>query len=78
METRVAFECVARAHQDGEGGPDKLTVFEGQWAFCRFNAKADGHDWKKNEGLSLSMLRYTAAIKARDHVLDRAKTGSNL
>lgn len=71
METPVAFECVANAHQDGEGGPDKLTVHEGQWAYCRFDAKSDGHQWKKTERLSLSMLRHGAAIKARE-MKDRA------
>jgi hypothetical protein len=50
----------------GEGGPDKLTVHEGKWAFCPYDAKATGHQWMATGGLPLSMLRQGAVLRARD------------
>jgi hypothetical protein len=44
VESPVVYECTAPSHQVGEGGPDKLTVHEGQWAFCSYDAKAEGHE----------------------------------
>lgn len=44
VETPVAYECTAPSHQVGEGGADKLTVHDGKWAFCPFDAKAAGHE----------------------------------
>jgi hypothetical protein len=66
VESAVAFQCAAPTHQAGEAGPDKLTVHDGQWAFCPFDAKADGHDWKPTGGLTLSMLRHAAIVRQRD------------
>ncbi|MGH2377464.1 MAG: hypothetical protein ACRDGT_03235 [Candidatus Limnocylindria bacterium] len=66
MEPRVAFNCVAPAHQAGEGGPDKLTVHEGQWAYCAFDARSDDHDWHPTEGLTLTMLRSSALARAKE------------
>ena len=66
MKTTVAYECIAPSHRSGEGGgPDKLTVHERQWAFCPHDAKADGHEWKPTEGLSLTMLRHAAVLRER-------------
>jgi hypothetical protein len=57
VEPSVAFACAAPTHQVGEGGPDKLTIYQGQWAFCAYDARADGHQWGPTGGRSLSMLR---------------------
>jgi hypothetical protein len=67
VEPPVAYECKAPAHQVGEGGPDRLTVHQGQWAFCPFDAKAEGHQWMATGGLPLSMLRLGAASRSREN-----------
>ncbi|MDE3112023.1 MAG: hypothetical protein KGN00_11545 [Chloroflexota bacterium] len=72
METPVAYECTAPAHQVGEGGPDKLTIHDGQWAFCPFDAKAGGHEWRPTGGVPLAMLRHTATARRTDPVEKRA------
>ncbi len=63
METPVAYVCAAPSHQVGEGGPDKLTVHDGKWAFCLYDAKAGGHEWRSAGGLPLSMLKHTAVLR---------------
>ena len=72
MEPPVAYECTALSHRSGEGGPDKLTVHDGQWAFCPYDAKATGHEWVATGGLPLPMLRHAAALRLRDPEKDRA------
>lgn len=73
METAVAFVCDAPAHRSGEGGgPDKLTVHDGRWAFCAYDSKADGHEWKPSSGLSLSMLRHPPGVRE----LSKGRDGS--
>jgi hypothetical protein len=66
VEPRVGFSCVAPAHQVGDGGPDKLTVHEGQWAYCSFDARADAHEWRTTEGVTLTMLRASTLAKAKE------------
>jgi hypothetical protein len=69
VETTVAYECQAPAHRSVEGGgPDKLTVHEGAWAFCPYDSKAEGHEWKPTGGLTLTMLRNAAALRERDRM----------
>jgi len=68
VETAVVFTCVTPAHQAGEGAPDKLTIHEGKWAFCPFDARAESHEWKPNGGLTLSMLQAGALARAREHL----------
>jgi hypothetical protein len=73
METPVAFECHAPSHRVSEGGgPDKLTVHEGKWAFCPYDAKADGHEWAPSGGMPLSMLRH-AAMRPKEPAKDRSE-----
>ena len=36
---------------------DTLTVISGRWAFCAFDAKGEGHDWRETEGLTIEALR---------------------
>jgi hypothetical protein len=68
MEPSIAFTCVAPAHQAGEGGPDKLTVHDGKWAFCFFDARADGHQWGSSGGLTVTMLRASAVARGKEQV----------
>ena len=63
MNTLIAFTCAAKAHQASEAGPDRWTVHEGKWAYCGYDARADGHEWKANDGLTLSMLQQAGAIR---------------
>ena len=65
MEAKIAYECAAESHRAGEGGPDKLTVYRREWAYCPFDARADGHDWRQSPGLTLSMLQHPGAIRPR-------------
>lgn len=61
MGSMVAYRCAAPSHQVSDGGPDKLTVHEGEWAFCPYDARRDGHEWVTTGGLPLSALTHAAA-----------------
>jgi hypothetical protein len=52
----IAYECVAPSHEPNAAYPDKLTINEGGWAFCPFDARADGHDWHATGGEDLATL----------------------
>lgn len=58
----IAFECVARDHQPTLLHPDKLTVHDGEWAFCAFDARAEGHEWRRTGGMDLASLAYRAGL----------------
>lgn len=60
METasaRVGFICMAPAHLD-KNGPlvDHLTIHETDWAYCPFNVRTDGHEWKPTGGVTMGDL----------------------
>lgn len=57
MSAQVAFICSAPAHRSQAGSADKLTIHEGQWAFCPHDAKAEGHKWDATGGRPLFELR---------------------
>jgi hypothetical protein len=70
--TTVAYECRAPSHRTRDGGrSDKLTVHDGQWAFCPHDARADGHEWIATRGRPLFTLQQAAVTRERD----RAKGG---
>jgi len=72
VETPVAYVCGAPSHQAGDGGgPDKLTVHEGKWAFCPHDAKAGGHEWKPTGGIAVSKLRHATAFHEKDASKER-------
>jgi hypothetical protein len=52
----VAYSCDAPEHPPGSMPPDKLTVHQGEWAFCACDARADGHRWQKTGGASYEDL----------------------
>ena len=52
----IAFECAASSHRPTLMHPDKLTIHEGAWAFCPFDARAEGHLWRSTGGADLETL----------------------
>jgi hypothetical protein len=72
VEPAVAFACTAPTHQSTGGGPDKLTIHDGQWAFCAFDAQAHGHVWGPTGGRTLTMLRAAALALPKEHAPERS------
>ena len=52
----IAYECVAVDHQPSLLHPDKLTIYERAWAFCPFDARAAGHQWRRTGDVDLDSL----------------------
>ena len=52
----IAYECVADDHRPTFLHPDKLTIHQGQWAFCAFDARATGHKWNETGGEELQHI----------------------
>lgn len=52
----ITYECVAKGHEPSLLHPDKLTIHEGEWAFCPFDARSDGHQWQKTGGENLESV----------------------
>lgn len=72
METPIGYQCTAPSHRSAEGGSDKLTVHKGEWAFCPYDARSDGHQWVPTGGLTLTMLSRSAVPKKPE----QSKTGT--
>jgi hypothetical protein len=55
----IHFVCIADAHASGgrRSSSDTLTVVAGRWAFCPFNARAEGHEWRETDGVTIEVLR---------------------
>jgi hypothetical protein len=55
----VHFVCIADAHatRETKSSSDTLTVISNQWAYCAFDAKAEGHEWHETEGVAFEGLR---------------------
>jgi hypothetical protein len=53
----VGYRCVADQHRATGRDKDELTVHDGQWAYCPFDSKADGHRWRPTGGVSLAALK---------------------
>ena len=60
----IAFECIADGHRPSLVPPDKLTIHEGAWAFCPFDARADGHRWRATGGIDLEQITRHAGLSA--------------
>jgi len=56
----IHYVCIADAHVSSvrTSTSDTLTVVAGRWAFCAFDAKGDGHDWRETEGVTIEALRF--------------------
>jgi hypothetical protein len=52
----IAFECIAAEHGSSAPRTDKLTIHQRAWAFCGFDARADGHEWRATGGVDLETL----------------------
>ena len=55
----IHYVCVADAHapRESKSSSDTLTVVSNRWAYCGFDARADGHEWQETEGVTIEMLR---------------------
>ena len=60
----IAYECIAADHQPSMLHVDKLTIHDGAWAFCPFDARADGHQWKPTGGADVEALTRHAGLRA--------------
>jgi len=58
----ITYECVAAGHQPAANGADKLTIYDGSWAFCPFDARTGGHSWKHTDGESFDVLLRHAGL----------------
>ena len=58
----IAYQCVATDHQPSHLHPDKLTIYDGHWAFCAFDARANGHKWDETGGEQLEILMRHAGL----------------
>jgi hypothetical protein len=52
----IAYECSAPEHQPAPDRPDKLTIYEGAWAYCPFDTHAAGHVWNATGGVDIATL----------------------
>ena len=70
----IAYACVAPDHQPTLLHPDKLTVNEGEWAFCPFDARAADHRWQKTGGADLASLTLRFGLSPMPVASENAKT----
>jgi hypothetical protein len=74
----ITYECVADDHQPDHAHPDKLTIHDGHWAFCAFDARATGHKWVDIGGEQLEMLMAKHGITGRVAMHDaKAETATS-
>ena len=64
MPGMIAYECDASEHQTTDPAADKLTIYEGAWAFCRFDAMAVGHHWRATGGEELDAVMRRSGLSA--------------
>ena len=55
----IHYVCIADAHasRESKSSSDTLTIVTNRWAYCAFDARAEGHDWQETEGVTIEMLR---------------------
>jgi len=55
----IHYVCIVDAHASRErkSSSDTLTVVSNRWAYCAFDARADGHEWREIEGVTIETLR---------------------
>lgn len=50
----IHWYCASADHRDGpQTTADKLTIHQGQWAFCQMDSRASEHDWQSTSGIEL-------------------------
>jgi hypothetical protein len=58
----IAYQCTAPSHPPSLLHADKLTVHQRGWAFCPFDARADGHRWTDTGGEDLDTILRRAGL----------------
>lgn len=55
----IHYVCIADAHasRESKSSSDTLTVVTNRWAYCAFDARAEGHEWHETEGVTIETLR---------------------
>ena len=55
----IHFVCIADAHtsRESKSMSDTLTIVTNRWAYCAFDARAEGHQWQETEGITIEKLR---------------------
>ena len=55
----IHYVCIADAHasRESKSRSDTLTVISNRWAYCAFDARAEGHEWHETEGMTIEVLR---------------------
>lgn len=55
----IHYVCIADAHasRESKSKSDTLTVISNRWAYCAFDARAEGHEWHETEGMTIEVLR---------------------
>lgn len=55
----IKYVCISDAHvsRQARSTSDTLTIVAGRWAYCAFDARAEGHDWRETEGVTVEALR---------------------
>ena len=71
MGAKIGFECVSPEHRlkNEQDMPDKLTIVNGEWAYCPRSARAEGHEWKTTGGED-----YTAVMRRTSHSVVQAES----
>lgn len=60
----IAYVCATPDHTPSLQFPDKLTIHEGAWAFCPFDAHADGHTWRETAGENIDEISRRFGLSA--------------
>jgi hypothetical protein len=61
---KIGYACVSLDHQPGRATPalpDKLTIVDGEWAFCPSGSETAHHEWKATGGQDLADLMRQAS-----------------
>lgn len=77
-EPSIAYLCDEPSHQIGQVSADTLTIHDGQWAFCRQDAKANGHVWRQTSGVPLYQLRTSSLLHEPDGTDATRATGARV
>ncbi len=70
----IRYECVAREHQPTLTHLDKLTVHQGDWAFCPFDAHAEGHRWRDTGGSDLETVQRRFGLSPLPQAAEETRT----
>ncbi|HUG55586.1 MAG TPA: hypothetical protein VMJ92_00795 [Candidatus Limnocylindrales bacterium] len=64
----IAYVCEHPEHREDvrPAAMDRLTVFRGEWAYCRHDARANEHRWVKTGGLPVEeVVAFGGGLSAR-------------